>query len=35
MSRQLVEYIVLDVEIISSEVNVGGSKYVLANAQVA
>ena len=29
------EYIVLDVEIISSEVNVGGSKYVLADAQVA
>ncbi|CAL5323645.1 unnamed protein product [Camellia sinensis] len=34
-SRQLVEYIVLDVETISSEVNVGGSKYVLADAQVA
>ncbi|KAE8077773.1 hypothetical protein FH972_016303 [Carpinus fangiana] len=34
-SRQLVEYIVLDVEIDSSEVNVGGSKYVLADAQVA
>ncbi|KAK7850579.1 60s ribosomal export protein nmd3 [Quercus suber] len=34
-SRQLVEYIVLDVEKISSEVNVGGSKYVLADAQVA
>lgn len=34
-SRQLVEYIVLDVEIVSSEVNVGGSKYVLADAQVA
>ncbi|KAM4099024.1 hypothetical protein ACJW30_07G123800 [Castanea mollissima] len=34
-SRQLVEYIVLDVEITSSEVNVGGSKYVLADAQVA
>ncbi|KAL4628926.1 hypothetical protein ACB092_05G272700 [Castanea dentata] len=34
-SRQLVEYIMLDVEIISSEVNVGGSKYVLADAQVA
>jgi nonsense-mediated mRNA decay protein 3 len=29
-SRQLVEYIVLDVEIVSSEINVGGSKYVLA-----
>ncbi|KAF3443501.1 hypothetical protein FNV43_RR13184 [Rhamnella rubrinervis] len=35
-SRQLVEYIVLDVEIhVSSEVNVGGSKYILADAQVA
>lgn len=35
-SRQLVEYIVLDVEIhVSSEVNVGGSKYTLADAQVA
>ncbi|KAJ8747136.1 hypothetical protein K2173_001693 [Erythroxylum novogranatense] len=34
-SRQLVEYIVLDVEIISPEVNVGGSKYALADAQVA
>lgn len=34
-SRQLVEYIVLDVEVVSSEVNVGGSKYVLADAQVA
>lgn len=34
-SRQLVEYIVLDVETSSSEVNVGGSKYVLADAQVA
>lgn len=34
-SRQLVEYIVLDVEIVSSEVNVGGSKYALADAQVA
>ena len=34
-SRQLVEYIVSDVEIVSSEVNVGGSKYVLADAQVA
>jgi nonsense-mediated mRNA decay protein 3 len=33
-SKQLVEYIVLDVEIVSSEVNVGGSKYVLADAQV-
>ncbi|KAF5476300.1 hypothetical protein F2P56_008031 [Juglans regia] len=34
-SRQLVEYIVLDVEIVSSEVNVGGSKYFLADSQVA
>lgn len=34
-SRQLVEYIVLDVEIVSSEVNVGGSKYAVADAQVA
>jgi nonsense-mediated mRNA decay protein 3 len=30
-----VEYIVLDVEVVSSEVNVGGSKYALADAQVA
>ncbi|XP_043711315.1 60S ribosomal export protein NMD3-like [Telopea speciosissima] len=34
-SRQLVEYIVLDVELVSSEVNVGGSGYALADAQVA
>ncbi|XP_043696203.1 60S ribosomal export protein NMD3-like [Telopea speciosissima] len=34
-SRQLVEYIVLDVEPMSAEVNVGGSKYALADAQVA
>lgn len=34
-SRQLVEYIVLDVETVSSEVIVGGTKYVLADAQVA
>ncbi|KAF2290505.1 hypothetical protein GH714_014162 [Hevea brasiliensis] len=34
-SRQLVEYIVLDVEIISPEVNNGGSRYALAEAQVA
>ncbi|KAJ0019945.1 hypothetical protein Pint_30980 [Pistacia integerrima] len=34
-SRQLVEYIVLDVEPASSEINVGGSKCVLADAQVA
>ncbi|KAJ9172940.1 hypothetical protein P3X46_016126 [Hevea brasiliensis] len=34
-SRQLVEYIVLDVEIISPEVNIGGSRYALAEVQVA
>ncbi|KAK6129370.1 hypothetical protein DH2020_036886 [Rehmannia glutinosa] len=34
-SRQLVEYIVLDVEPVSSEVNIGGLRYVLADAQVA
>lgn len=34
-SRQLVEYIVLDVEIISPDVNIGGSRYALAEAQVA
>ncbi|CAA0824810.1 nonsense-mediated mRNA decay NMD3 family protein [Striga hermonthica] len=34
-SRQLVEYIVLDVEPVSGEVNIGGLKYVLADAQVA
>ncbi|XP_038974173.1 60S ribosomal export protein NMD3-like [Phoenix dactylifera] len=34
-SRQLVEYIVLDVEVESSEVTVGGSRYSLAYAQVA
>ncbi|KAL6523662.1 hypothetical protein OROGR_017265 [Orobanche gracilis] len=34
-SRQLVEYIVLDVELVSSEVTIGGKKYVLADAQVA
>ncbi|KAK2997982.1 hypothetical protein RJ639_025161 [Escallonia herrerae] len=33
--KQLVEYIVLDVEAVSSEVIVGGSRYVLADAQVA
>ncbi|PHT25215.1 hypothetical protein CQW23_35149 [Capsicum baccatum] len=32
-SRQLVEYIVLDIEAVSSEVNIGGSKYALADAQ--
>lgn len=34
-SKQLVEYIVLDVELISHEVNVSGSKYVMADVQVA
>jgi nonsense-mediated mRNA decay protein 3 len=34
-SRQLVEYIVFDIEAVSSEVTVGGTKYVLADAQVA
>ncbi|XP_042500161.1 60S ribosomal export protein NMD3-like [Macadamia integrifolia] len=34
-SRQFVEYIVLDVELVASEVNVGGSRYALADAQVA
>ncbi|KAL0921985.1 hypothetical protein M5K25_005941 [Dendrobium thyrsiflorum] len=34
-SRQLVEYIILDVEMDSSEISVGGSKYALAYAQVA
>uniref|UniRef100_A0A2P2JQC7 60S ribosomal export protein NMD3 n=2 Tax=Rhizophora mucronata TaxID=61149 RepID=A0A2P2JQC7_RHIMU len=34
-SRQLVEYIVLDIEVISPEVNIGGSRYALADAQVA
>ncbi|XP_047943719.1 60S ribosomal export protein NMD3-like [Salvia hispanica] len=34
-SRQLVEYIVLDVEATSSEVNVGGSRCLLADAQIA
>lgn len=34
-SRQLVEYIVLDVTIVSTEVNVCSPKYVLAGAQVA
>lgn len=36
-SRQLVEYIILDVEPVhdSSEVYIGGSKYLLADAQVA
>ncbi|KAI3928865.1 hypothetical protein MKW92_047243 [Papaver armeniacum] len=34
-SRQLVEYIVLDVESMISEVNVGGTTYTLADVQVA
>ncbi|CAK8566686.1 unnamed protein product [Lathyrus sativus] len=34
-SRQLVEYIVLDIEPVSPEVIIGGTKYVLADAQVA
>ncbi|KAK7276197.1 hypothetical protein RIF29_17332 [Crotalaria pallida] len=34
-SRQLVEYIVLDIEVVSAEVNIGGTRYVLADAQVA
>ncbi|EEF28848.1 60S ribosomal export protein NMD3 [Ricinus communis] len=34
-SRQLVEYIVLDVDIISPEVNIGSSKYAMAEVQVA
>ncbi|KAK6134803.1 hypothetical protein DH2020_031473 [Rehmannia glutinosa] len=33
--KQLVEYIVLDVEIVSREVNVRGVRYVLADAHVA
>ncbi|XP_070031512.1 uncharacterized protein [Nicotiana tomentosiformis] len=34
-SRQLVEYVVLDVDVVSEEVNIGGSTYVLADTQVA
>ncbi|XP_047328005.1 60S ribosomal export protein NMD3-like [Impatiens glandulifera] len=34
-SRQLVQYIVLDIEVISSEVSIAGSKYLMADAQVA
>ncbi|OIT38627.1 PREDICTED: 60S ribosomal export protein NMD3-like [Nicotiana attenuata] len=34
-SRQLVEYVVLDVDVVSEEVNIGGAKYVLADIQVA
>ncbi|GAB4860303.1 hypothetical protein Ancab_011783 [Ancistrocladus abbreviatus] len=33
--RKLVECIVLDIDVISPEVNVAGSRYVLADAQVA
>ena len=33
--RQLVEYIVFDVDIVSPEVRIGGSRYALADAQVA
>ncbi|MFS7971446.1 putative ribosomal export protein Nmd3 [Helianthus anomalus] len=29
------EYVVLDVDLVSSKVHVGGSKYVMADAQVA
>ncbi|KAM3283395.1 60S ribosomal export protein NMD3 [Capsicum chacoense] len=34
-SRQLVQYVVLDVDVVSEEVSIGGSKYVLADIQVA
>nr|XP_043614993.1 60S ribosomal export protein NMD3-like [Erigeron canadensis]XP_043614994.1 60S ribosomal export protein NMD3-like [Erigeron canadensis] len=34
-SKQLVEYVVLDVDLISSEVQIGGSKYMMADVQVA
>ncbi|KAL3838756.1 hypothetical protein ACJIZ3_023347 [Penstemon smallii] len=34
-SRQLVEYIVLDIEAVSYEINVSGFNYILADAQVA
>lgn len=34
-SKQLVEYIILDIEVEASAVNVGGTKYCLADAQVA
>ncbi|GMH12322.1 hypothetical protein Nepgr_014163 [Nepenthes gracilis] len=34
-SRQLVEFIVLDIDKVSREVNVAGSRYALADAQVA
>ncbi|CAH9083062.1 unnamed protein product [Cuscuta epithymum] len=34
-SRQLVEYVVLDVEMVSPEVSIGGSKYTTADVQVA
>ncbi|GKF70355.1 60S ribosomal export protein NMD3, partial [Tanacetum coccineum] len=34
-SKQLVEYVVLDVDPISTEVNIGGSRYVMTDVQVA
>nr|XP_043614105.1 60S ribosomal export protein NMD3-like [Erigeron canadensis] len=34
-SKRLVEYVVLDVDLLCSEVNLGGSKYALAEVQVA
>eukprot|EP00262_Sarcandra_glabra_P005925 TRINITY_DN1787_c0_g1_i1.p1 TRINITY_DN1787_c0_g1~~TRINITY_DN1787_c0_g1_i1.p1 ORF type:complete len:514 (-),score=87.73 TRINITY_DN1787_c0_g1_i1:9-1550(-) len=34
-SRQIVEYIILDIEVQNSAVNAGGSKFSLADAQVA
>ncbi|GJW73733.1 NMD3-like protein [Tanacetum coccineum] len=34
-SKQLVEYVIIDIEPISGELNVGGSKYVMAHAEVA
>ncbi|XP_077252563.1 nonsense-mediated mRNA decay NMD3 family protein [Tasmannia lanceolata] len=34
-SRQLVEYIILDIEVQTPAVNIGGTKYCLADAQVA
>ncbi|KAF3641433.1 hypothetical protein FXO38_14501 [Capsicum annuum] len=34
-SRHLVEHIILDIKVVPSEVNIGRSKYALADAQVA
>ncbi|KAK9723566.1 hypothetical protein RND81_05G008400 [Saponaria officinalis] len=34
-SRRLVEYVILDIDNVSAEVNVAGSRYALADAQVA